>query len=79
MPKVAKPRKHGKGRQINWIDASGTRRYRTYTHHREATLALASHQTEAAEGRASHAPLQTGRTFNELGDLWLRPNSRRYT
>ncbi len=78
MPKVAKPRKHGSGWQINYTDGTGKRRYRTFPSHKEAVAALRRLATEADAVRSGSTPVvQQGKTFDELADLWLEVKHRK--
>lgn len=78
MPKQAKPRKRGDRWEINWLDGSGKRRWRSFASFRDAQAELRRLQAEndaVREGRS--ALLQEDRTFKELGDLWLELKHRK--
>lgn len=80
MSKVGKPRKHGSGYQINWIDADGVRRFKTYAEHKDAMAArnrLCAEAEAIATGAIARPP--EPRPFSELCDYWLAnktPNKR---
>ncbi|MFH1464679.1 MAG: site-specific integrase [Pseudomonadota bacterium] len=67
MPKVAKPRKKGNRWEINYLDAEGRRRWKTYATHREAVAGLRQLQSEADEIASGQRPaLPPEKTFAEL-------------
>ena len=66
MAKVAKPRKHGDGWQINWKDGTGARRFKTHPTHRAAQAALARNNAEAQAVRRGDQELLPEKTWEDL-------------
>jgi len=72
MPKVAKPRRHGRGWRISYQDMDGKRALKTFATHQEAKDALNARNAEAKAVRTGAAPRPPDpRTFDELADYWL--------
>lgn len=78
MPKTPAPRKHGNRWQINFKDADGKRRYRTFRTKKEAQLALHHLNAESQLIRAGlKARPPEPRSFDELADYWLEHRTKR--
>ncbi len=78
MPKTPAPRKHGDRWQINWHDAAGKRRYRTFRTKKEASRALHHLNAEAEAIRAGvQAAPPEPHTFDELADYWMKHRASR--
>ncbi len=72
MPKTPAPRKKGNRWEINYTDALGQRRFRTFRTKREANSALHHLNAEAEAVRAGvRAMPPEPHTFDELADYWL--------
>jgi integrase len=72
MPKAPEPRKKGNRWEINYIDAGGRRRWRTFRTKREAQKALHHLNAEAEAIRAGVVAMPPEpHTFGELADYWL--------
>ncbi len=71
MAKVAKPRKHGNGYQVNWTDGAGKRRFKTLPSYAAAMKFLRGKQAEADAVRVGAIPtVEVDRTWPELVELW---------
>jgi integrase len=71
MPKIGKPRRHGKKWQFNYIDSHGKRRWETQDSCKAAQKAQHKRQAEAQAVRSGEAvPVDLTRMFPELAELW---------
>ena len=78
MPKTPTPRKKGNRWEINYIDAAGKRRFKTYRTKREADSALHHLNAEAEAIRAGVVALPPEpHTFDELADYWIEKKAPR--
>ena len=72
MPRISKPRRHGKRWRINFLDADGARQWETFRTYREAADALHRRKAESEAIRTGVSPrLLAPHTFGELCDYWL--------
>ncbi len=72
-------RRHRKKWQVNWLDASGQRRWRSFTHKADALRYLREEQVAAEKAGAGLAPrVEPSRTWKELVELWkVRKKAKR--
>ena len=72
MAKTPAPRKHGSGWQINYLDADGNRRFKSYRTKKEAQGALhvLNAESQAIRAGVKARPLEP-HTFDELTAYWL--------
>ena len=70
MPKVAKPRRRGKGFQVNWLDGTGKRCWQTLPSYEAAVKFLRAKQSEADAVRAGALEVVEDKTWDELRQLW---------
>lgn len=65
-------RKRGDRFQVNWIDAAGKRRYRTFDTHKEAAAFLRAAQARVDEIHHGVRRALPSKDFDDLVDLWER-------
>jgi len=72
-------RRHRKKWQINWLDASGKRRWRSFTHKSDAARFLREEQVAAEKARSGLSPrVEPSRVWKDLVELWkVRKKAKR--
>ena len=72
MPRIAKPRRHGKRWRFSYLDADGARQWESHATYKEAEAAMRRCKTEVQEILAGTRDLPPApRTFSVLCDYWL--------
>ena len=72
MPRVAKPRRHGKRWRFSYLDADGKRQWESHVTYKEAEAAMRRQKTQVQEVLAGTRDLPpVPRRFSELCDYWI--------